>query len=368
MRILMLPRYTTRGASSRYRLWQYVPGLRRAGHEVDIKPLMSDGYLTELYGTGRRGWRWLAVGYASRLLDALHAGRYNAVMCEHEVFPFLPAAMELMVSKLNARFILDYDDAAHCKYERWPVLRKKIARLMAAAETVVVGNSHLAGYARKFTQHVTLIPTVVNLAAYPNHQDAAPSSKIRIAWIGTPMTANYLKPLIPELGRLQKKHPHVGFRFIGAGSFAANGLRIESREWSTATEGRLLSECDIGIMPLSDTEFTRGKCGLKLIQYMACGLPVVASPVGVNRNLVEENRNGFLAANAGEWFEKLEALIENAGLRKRLGESGRRKVAAQYTVEHGLAKWLEILEKRSQQSQQQPQQIAETVAVQGVKL
>jgi glycosyltransferase involved in cell wall biosynthesis len=365
MRILMLPRYTTRGASSRYRFWQYVPGLRSAGHEVEIKPLLSDGYLTELYGTGHRGWRWLAGGYASRLLDAVRAGRYDAVLCEHEVFPFLPALAEMFITRLNSRFIVDYDDAAHCKYERWPVLRKKIARLMATAETVVVGNSELEGYARKFTPHVTVIPTVVNLAAYPNHQDAAPSSTVRIAWIGTPMTANYLKPLIPELGRLQKKHPQVGFRFIGAGNFPTNGLRIESREWSAATEGQLLSECDIGIMPLSDTEFTRGKCGLKLIQYMACGLPVVASPVGVNRNIVEENRNGFLAANSGEWFEKLEALIENAELRKRFGESGRSKVAAQYTVEHGLAKWLEIIEKRSRCSEQQPEQIEETISAHG---
>jgi glycosyltransferase involved in cell wall biosynthesis len=365
MRILIMPRYTARGASSRYRFWQYVPGLRRAGHEVEIKPLLADGYLTELYKTGRRGWRWLAAGYAARFLDALGAGRYDAVLCEQEAFPFLPAAVERIVSKLNSRFIVDYDDAAYCKYERWPVLRGKIARLMRAAETVVVGNSHLAGYALQFTPRVEVIPTVVDLAAYPNRQEAAHSGSIRIAWIGTPLTASFLQPLIPELTRLQKKHRHVRFRFIGAGKFSTNGLRTETREWSVTTEAQLLSECDIGIMPLSDTEFTRGKCGLKLIQYMACGLPVVASPVGANCEIVEENRNGFLAANAGEWFEKLDSLVANAELRKRLGESGRAKVAARYTLEHGLAKWLEILEKRSRRSEQRPQQIAETIAIHG---
>jgi glycosyltransferase involved in cell wall biosynthesis len=365
MRILILPRYTARGASSRYRFWQYVPGLRRAGHEVESKPLLADGYLSELYRTGRRGWRWLAAGYAARFLDALGARRYDAVLCEHEVFPFLPAVAEMFVAKLNSRFILDYDDAAHCKYDSWPVLRGKIARLMHAAERVVAGNNHLAGYARQFTPHVSVIPTVVDLAAYPNRQDAAVSSGVRIAWIGTPMTASFLQPLIPEFMRLQKKHRHVGFRFIGAGNFSTNGLRTETREWLVTTEGQLLSECDIGIMPLSDTEFTRGKCGLKLIQYMACGLPVVASPVGANCEIVEENRNGFLAANAGEWFEKLSALIENADLRKRLGTSGRAKVAAGYTLEHGLSKWLEILERGSRRCEQRPQQIAETVAMHG---
>ena len=359
MRILILPRYTLKGASSRYRFWQYVPRLRRAGHEVEIKPLLDEGYLVERYHTGRRGWRWLAAGYAARFLDTLRAGRYDAVLCEQEIFPFLPAAAEMIVSRLASRLILDYDDAAHCKYDRRLMLRQKIGRLMAAAETVVVGNTHLADYAGQFTPHVVVIPTVVDLAAYPNRQDAPPSSTIRIAWIGTPMTASFLHPLIPDLTRLQKRHPSIGFRFIGAGELSTNGLRAESQEWSVTTEAQLLAECDIGIMPLPDTEFTRGKCGLKLIQYMACGLPVVASPVGANREIVEENRNGFLAASAREWFEKLEVLVEDADLRKRLGESGRARVAAQYTLEHGLSKWLEILETGSRRNEEQPQQSRE---------
>src|SRR5438876_6578230 len=217
---------------------------------------------------------------------------------------------------------------------------------MAAAETVVVGNSYLRDYAQLFARRVRVIPTVVDLAGYPNHKKAEETESIRVGWIGTPITAENLRGLIPVMKRLQSAHPKVVFRFIGAGNnFPRNGLRAEVPAWSQETESELLMGCDIGIMPLSDTEFTRGKCGLKLIQYMACGLPVVASPVGVNQKIVEENRNGFLAADAGEWFEKLEALIEDAGLRKRLGEAGRRKVAAEYTVEHGLAKWLEILEK-----------------------
>jgi glycosyltransferase involved in cell wall biosynthesis len=365
MRILILPRYTAKGASSRYRFWQYVPGLRRAGHEVEVKPLVEDGYLTELYSTGRRGWRWLGAGYARRLLDALGAKQYDAVLCEQEVFPFLPAVAEMLVSKINSQFILDYDDAAYCKYDGWPVLRSKIALLMRAADRVVVGNDNLAGYARQFTPRVTVIPTVVDLAAYPNRQKTALSGTIRIAWIGTPMTASFLQPLIPEFTRLQKMHAHLGFRFIGAGSFFSNGLRAESPEWSVATEAQLLSECDIGIMPLTDTEFTRGKCGLKLIQYMACGLPVVASPVGANCEIVEENHNGFLATDAREWFEKLSALIESAELRKRLGEYGRAKVAAQYTLEHGLSKWLKILEECPRRGEQRPQQIAEAIPIHG---
>jgi glycosyltransferase involved in cell wall biosynthesis len=345
MRILILPRYSPRGASSRYRLWQFVPGLRSLGHEVEIKPLVGDGYLTALYTTGRRGRRAVAAGYAARFLATLSLGRYDAVLCEQEVFPFLPAGAEVLVSKLNRRFILDYDDAAYCKYDRWPVLRGKIGHLMSTAESVVVGNDHLASYARQFTPNVSIIPTVVDLGNYPNRQNAADCQCVRVVWIGTPLTASFLQPLIPQLINLQKKHQHLRFRFIGAGNFPCDGLRAETPQWSLNTEAELLAQCDIGIMPLSDTEFTRGKCGLKLIQYMACALPVVASPVGANREIVEENRNGFLASNPQEWFEKLDALIENAELRKRFGEQGRAKVAAQYTLEQGLLKWVEVLDK-----------------------
>jgi glycosyltransferase involved in cell wall biosynthesis len=344
MRILFLPRYGRLGASSRYRIWQYVPLFERAGHEVEVQPLLDDGYLGEWYTTRRKGWRWLATGYGRRLLGALRVRRFDAVICEQEIWPFLPAFVELFFQRRNLRYFLDYDDAAYTKYSRWPVLREKIPRIMAAAEAVVVGNSHLADYARQFAQRVCVIPSVVDLSRYPNQRQAGASDSIRVAWIGTPDTARFLKPLIPVMERLQYAHPSLSFRFIGAGDgFLRNGLRAEVPGWSERTETNLLSECHIGIMPLPDGEFMRGKCGLKLVQYMACGLPVVASPVGVNPEIVEEGKNGFLAATDDEWFGKLDKLVRHPELRVGLGGAGRAKVAAGYTLEHGFAKWQEIL-------------------------
>jgi glycosyltransferase involved in cell wall biosynthesis len=344
MRILFLPRFGPQGASSRYRLWQYVPLFERAGHEVEVQPLLDDGYLAEFYKSGRKGWRWLATGYARRLLGVFQLRDFDAVICEQEIWPFLPAFIELFFQRLSPRYFVDYDDAAYTKYSRWRMLQRKIPRIMAAAERVVVGNNHLAGYARQFAQRVCVIPTVVDLSRYPNRTHAGTSETIRVAWIGTPVTARPLKPLIPVMERLQSEHPRLSFRFIGAGDgFPSNGLRAETVAWSEQTETGLLSECHIGIMPLPDDEFVRGKCGLKLIQYMACGLPVIASPVGVNRELVEEGKNGFLAATEDEWFEKLDKLIRDSELRMSLGTAGRAKVAAGYTIEHGFAKWQEIL-------------------------
>lgn len=351
MRILLLPRYSVRGASSRYRLWQYVPLFERAGHEVEVRPLLEDGYLEELYRTGRRGWKWLGRGYAKRLAGMLLGrGRrrlreFDAVICEQEVLPFLPAWVERICVRGTRRFFLDYDDAAYENYAQWTGLRGKIARLMAAAEAVVAGNEHLAEYARGFARRVRVIPTVVDLSRYAGLRRTEASDGVRVVWIGTPITARLLKPLMPVMEKLQREHGELSFRFIGAGEgFLRNGLRAEVVGWSERTEAELLGECDIGIMPLPDNEFMRGKCGLKLIQYMACGLPVVASPVGVNREIVEEGENGYLASTDEEWARKLGQLIRDARLRRNLGQAGREKVAAGYTVEHGFRGWQEILE------------------------
>ena len=344
MRILFLPRYGPQGASSRYRIWQYVPMFERAGHEVEVHPLLDDRYVAELYKTGRRPWRWLVSGYGRRLLNTLHVGNSDAIICEQEVLPFFPGFVDLFFQRRTPRFFVDYDDNAHMKYSNWPLLRQRIPRIMAAAETVVVGNNHLADYARQFAQRVCVIPTVVDISSYPDGTNASISDAVRVAWIGTPVTASLLKALIPVMKRLQSQHPRLSFRFIGAGrNFTCGGLRAELPEWSEQTESELLSGCDIGIMPLPDTEFTRSKCGLKLLQYMACGLPVVASPVGVNCEIVEEGTNGYLASSDDEWYDKLDMLIRNAGLRMSLGKAGRAKVASGYTLECGFAKWEEIL-------------------------
>jgi len=346
MEILFLPRYGPRGASSRYRIWQYVPLFQRAGHHIEVRALLDDGYLAELYITGRRQWRWLISGYARRLLDSFQVGRFDAVVCEQEILPFLPNFIDLYFERLSSRFIVDYDDGAHAKYSHLPLFQQRIPRIMTAAETVVVGNTYLAKYARQFAHNVYVIPTVVNLSFYRDRTETPILDTVRVGWIGTPVTANLLKPLIPLMTRLQSDHPRLKFRFIGAEpSPSWDGLQAELLPWSEQTEAQSLLGCDIGIMPLPDTEFTRGKCGLKLIQYMASGLPVVASPVGVNSEIVEDGKNGYLAASLDEWFEKLDKLIRDPDLRIRFGREGRAKVQARYTLECGFAKWQEILEE-----------------------
>lgn len=345
MKILLLPRFNDTAASSRYRLGQYVPLLKQAGHQVTVKPMLSDRYIARLYSRERRDAWQVVQGYWRRLKDLLTGDRYDVVICEQEVFPYLPAWADQMVRRLGDRLVLDYDDAAYVKYQRWPLLRSKIPRLLASARAVVVGNAHLEEFARRHNSNVYVVPTTVDLALYRPKKEFSKGT-VRVVWIGTPITAHNLLPLLPVFGRLQRANHSIHFRFIGArGRLSFNGLRAEVVNWSAETETRLLEESDIGIMPLPDNEFTRGKCGLKLIQYMASGLPVVASPVGANCEIVEEGRNGFLARTDGEWFEKLGALADDVELRRRLGVAGREKVNSQYSLAHGFSCWTQILKE-----------------------
>lgn len=314
---------------------------------MEVRPLLDSSYLSHLYQRGQRSARSLAFGYARRLLSTFDVGRFDAVICEQEVLPFLPVAVERLFRRKRVRFFLDFDDAAHIKYAGHPSLRSKISSLMSDADGVVVGNAHLRGYASQFTSRVWLIPTVLDISRYPLRPDSAypPNGEVRIGWIGTPSTSAFLRGLTHVFHALQKRFRNLRFRFVGAapGMFT-HGLNAENVEWSEKTEVEALAGCDIGIMPLPDTDFTRGKCGLKLIQYMACWLPTVASPVGANCEIIEDGKTGFLAAADQDWINKLSALIVNSSLRREFGNSGRRRVEQCYTLESGFTQWKGMLE------------------------
>ena len=344
MRILMLPRFGLRGANSRYRLWQYIPLFQGAGCTVDVKPMLDDGYLDSLYRNGTRPLRSLVKGYARQVSRMLVVSRYETVLLDQELVPYLPAAFEQLLCRLNRCVIVDYDDAAYVKYQRSRPLRRKIEKIMQAAHTVVVGNRHLETYARQFTNRVRLIPTVVDLCKYTPKSDYTARDGIRICWIGTPVTAKrFLIPMLPVLSKLQSEIPELRFRFIGAGNFNANGLRLESLSWSEEGEAKLLGESDIGIMPLQDEEFERGKCGLKLIQYMAAGLPVVASPVGENRQIVDHGHNGFLVNSPEDWIRAIRILADRPDLRQQMGTAGRLRAERDYSLAKGFSEWQQVI-------------------------
>jgi len=339
VKILLLPRYDRLGASSRMRSYQYVPWLEKEGFEVAVSPLFSDEYVLGLQ-QGRKSLRAALNAYGRRVKALLSSRCYDLLMIEKECFPWLPASIERYLMASDIPYIIDYDDAVFHYYDKHgsllvrSILGHKHKDIIRSAALVTVGNEYLAGYAQGArAKWVEIVPTVVDLDHYISRVWSADSSsrRPRIGWIGQRSTAKYLDTLIPVMQRLSDEGIA---RFVAIGiDAAAVGLPMESVAWSVETEVVEIQSLDIGLMPLMDNPFERGKCGYKLIQYMACGIPVVASPVGVNRQLVEHGVNGFLASTREEWERSLRTLIGDPVLRQRMGRAGRRKVEKEYAIQ-----------------------------------
>jgi len=342
MRVLFLPRYDTLGASSRQRCYMFLPLLLAAGIACDTEPLLANAYLDTLYSGGKKSWRAIARSYAYRLRRLINSRHYDLVWIEKESLPWLPAWIELAILKFaNVRFVLDYDDAIFHIYDESPkplvrlFLARKIDRLMARADMVIVGSAYLAQRAAaNKVRFVVHLPTVIDLGRYPaspvNHSNL--NRLFTIGWIGTGLTSKYLEIVRTALTALGRQLS-IRILLIGAAPGTLSGLPVEYRNWRGDTEVADLGELDVGIMPLPDRPFERGKCGYKLIQYMGSWLPVVASPVGANRDIIDHGVNGFLADSSEEWLAALTKLAGDRQLRARMGAAGRRHVEWFYSLD-----------------------------------
>lgn len=338
MRLLMLPRYDALGASSRLRMLQYIPALQASGFDVHVAPLLDDGYVTDLYAGSVSVWK-VARAYLRRLRMLWSASGYDVVWMEKELFPWLPAWIETYLLPKTIPVVADYDDAVFHRYDqhrfglvRW-VLGNKIDRVMQRADLVTVGNGYLAERATHAgARHVEWLPTVVDLDRYPLIARKSASDKVTIGWIGSPATAHYLHALTDALQEVASSHP-LRCVAIGARADQLQGTPFEAWAWSESAEVGMLDQFDIGIMPLPDEPWEQGKCGYKLIQYMACGVPVVASPVGVNVDIVQAGENGQLAHTPTEWVQTISLLAGDAGLRQRMGAAGRQSVETIYSLQ-----------------------------------
>jgi glycosyltransferase involved in cell wall biosynthesis len=336
MRVLLLSRYGRLAASSRLRCYQYVPYLERRNISVSAIPLFSDAYVKGIYGSGVATAE-IFKSYVQRLAAIRSSSRFDVLWFEKELLPWLPSFIELGILDKRIPVVVDYDDAIFHRYDqsRSPVVRKllgrKIDRVMQRASVVLAGNDYLAERARAASaRNIEIFPTVVDIDRYSVIRKQG-SPVLIIGWIGNPGTAKYLHMLSPVLQEISK-NCNVIIRAVGAKADQMRGLPVEVKTWSEESETSEVADFDVGIMPLPDEPFERGKCGYKLIQYMACGRPVVASPVGVNRTLVKEGVNGFLASDQFQWTRYLQSLIRDEQLRLRMGRAGRTLVEASYNL------------------------------------
>ena len=351
MNILLLSRYDYLGASSRYRFYQFLPFLDKEGLSYKVSFLLRDDYLENLYQSNRLKYLPSAVlSYVKRFVILLSSREFDLIWLEKELFPWLPGFLELTLLRLGPPYVVDYDDAIFHNYDqhRSSLIRKifdnKIKKVMRGAAAVVAGNRYIADYAREAgAKQVEIIPTVLDPGKYEQaHQKR--NGRFNIGWIGSPSTSRHLSVAHSALKELCRNGA-VRVMIIGAQPTDLSDLPGSAIPWSDETETEDLRSFHVGVMPLPDTEWERGKCGFKLIQYMACGLPVVASPVGVNREIVDHGVNGFLANSAEEWIEYLEALKENPELCRKMGTAGRKKVESEFSL-HKMAPRLVDLMKR----------------------
>lgn len=343
LRVLAFVPHPRAGASERYRVYGMADALQGHGIELDVRAFRDARAFARLYQPGRVVEKALdlARGMRRRLRDLEAAEDFALVLVHRELWPLAGYRAERRLAGRHLPWVYDLDDAVFLPNvsvanRRFVGLKPfaQPARLVAGARAVAAGNDWLADWARRLrpgrpADEVAVVPTAVDTARWaPRPRAPGP---LRLVWIGSHSTVGYLRPLVPVLQRLARRHVDLEVHHVGA-ALDMPGVRLVRHPWSEDTEVEWVAGADVGLAPLPDNDWSRGKCGLKLLLYMACGLPAVASPVGVHTEIVRHGEDGLLAPDAPAFGEALEALLGDAALRARLGAAARATVQARYSV------------------------------------
>jgi glycosyltransferase involved in cell wall biosynthesis len=358
LKILVLTRYDRLGASSRVRFLQFLTALGGHGMSFSVKPFLDNDYISGLYRGERTRVGKVLGAYLRRFCVLLFRRKYDLVWMEKEALPWLPATIELALMR-GTPYVVDFDDAWFHRYDQNPapivrgLMAGKIDAVMRHAAVVVAGNEYLADRARHAAaRRIQIIPSVIDFNRHmpgviSNIGRVSRNIPVVIGWIGTPLTARYLSG-IEQAFRAIAALRSVELQVVGASAPAAFfGLPVKHIVWNEATEIETIRAFDIGIMPLDNTVWERGKCAYKLLQVMAAGRPVVASPVGANCTVIQDGINGFLADTPDRWIEVLIALIDDPNLRVRIGLEALQTVKDRYTIERVLPELASLLTEAS---------------------
>ncbi|PKR82084.1 group 1 glycosyl transferase [Brumimicrobium salinarum] len=338
--------------SQRFRFEQYLPLLEEAGYEIVYKSFLDQQTWSLLYQEGKylnKAWG-LSKSFFKRWRDVFQLRKNDILFVHREMSHVGPPIFEWFVSKvLRKKYIYDFDDAIWLP--NYSEVNAKVHRLKAYwkvkycmkwAHQLTVGNEYLANYAQTFNNNISIIPTTIDLENHHNLTTNYDKNPVVIGWTGTQTTLRYLDELIPVLSELEKEYDFV-FRVISNEKPQFDLKSLEFIPWNKTTEIKDLAEIQIGVMPLVEDQWSKGKCGFKALQYMALGIPSILSPVGVNNKIVKDGLNGYLCSSTDEWKARLVALITNPELRKSIGQAGRKTVEEKYSVESNYGKYLEVL-------------------------
>jgi len=350
MKILFIVPYSTEGASNRFRVEQYLPYLDKEGIEYDIRPFVSSRFYKILYSKKQRTKKviYFIQAFFNRIIDVIRLRRYDLVFIHRETCPFGPPIFEWLICKFKKPIIYDFDDAIFLhnynlanKFYRFLKFPSKTKEIIKMSSRVIVPNIFLKEYAGKFNKHIYIIPTPIDTDKFKIAEKSF--NKLAIGWVGSFTTASYLKVVFNAMQQLSKKYDFV-LKIFGAGEIISiPGVKIENYDWHLEEEAGYFQSMDIGIYPLIDILWARGKAGFKAIQYMAVGVPVVASSVGMVKDFIKDGVNGYLAITEEEWIEKISKLIEDSNLRRNIGLEGRKTVEERFSVKVNAPEYLRVI-------------------------
>lgn len=342
MNVLFVSQYSPVAASSRTRVFQYLPILKAQGIATHVETVIPDTLLAALSRPGLVSrLAYYARSFFRTLVVALRvcarAGRYDAIVIQKVLFP---GFLTRFLRRHRDKVVFDFDDAIFTIQDpeanwlqRLQARRRaaNLPRALSCAGHAIVENDYTRAYADRYCQSVTIITGPIDTERYHPKSDEGRSGLL-LGWIGSPTTTQYLEVIRPALERLGRHRDGLTLRLIGAGPFGIDAVRVEHVAWALDTEVEALGVCDIGLMPLPGNPWTEGKGGYKILQYSALGLPVVASPVGINQELVLDGETGFLVEETDDWVSKLDRLLDDGCLRRRLGDAGRSYVEERYSL------------------------------------
>ncbi len=341
-----------RSPSQRYRFEQYLSFLEQNGFQFTYANLLDEKKDKLFYSEGNVAKKALLIldGILTRLINLKDLKKYDIVFIQREASFLGTTFFEKMARRSGVRVIFDFDDSIWLadtspgnKRFEWLKKPKKFFSNLTNAHTVVAGNSYLAERAYTYNKNTVIIPTTVDTSVHTPKPVLRGRAILTIGWSGSISTLKHFNILLPVLKNIKSRFGRrVRFKIIADKKYDSPLKDAEVVEWNAATEVEDLNTFDIGLMPLPDDEWSKGKCGLKGLTYMACGVATIMSPVGVNTEIIDHGKNGLLAETPDEWLNAISMLIEDQDLRKTLGENGRKTVIEKYSVDANKNKYLEV--------------------------
>jgi len=349
-----------RSPSQRYRFEQYLEYFKIQGFEWELSEIITEKDDTVFYKQGNYAKKVgiILKSFLIRFKDLQRAKHFDAVFIQREALLIGSSFFEKHLSK-RSNVIFDFDDSIWLldtspENKKFEFLKNpdKTKNNIKNAHAVIAGNAYLANYAKQYNKNTVIIPTTIDTNFHKPKPElrnkvfdfGQTDKKIVIGWSGSISTIKHFEMAIPILKILQKKYPNrIAIHVIGQESYFNPEIDVISKSWSAQTEVDDINQFDIGIMTIPNDEWAKGKCGLKGLSYMACGVATVMSPVGVNNDIIQHGVNGYLASNEQEWIDCLSLLIESSELRQRIGNKGRETVIQHYSVEANKEKYLTVL-------------------------